>query len=199
MPLKKKSPESPGALEPFEPGFDPVTAGRYGLWLLGFRNHRAASRRRGLVYHVYNRSLADRFRGLLTPWRVHEYGGTVRLLAELCGVKEDSARQWCTGGQKLPAHQCRRLAGYLRGHAALTLALAVELEDVARAAERDRAMRPGNPGYVAGLAKWRREQALKKAGSRSGGCSSPNETESTWLGQRMHPTPRHRSAQDETS
>ena len=73
------------------------------------------------------------------------------------------------------------------------------LEDVARAAERDRAMRPGNPGYVAGLAKWRREQALKKPGSRSGGCSSPNETESTWLGQRMHPTPRHRSAQDETS
>jgi hypothetical protein len=147
MTLKKKSSESSPVLGRFGPGFDPVTAGRYGLWLLGLRNHRAASRRRGLVHHVYNRSLADRFRGLITPWRVHEYGGTLRAMAEICRVSEDSARQWCTGRQKLPAHQCRRLANYLRGHAASVLALAEELDDVAQAAERYRAMHPRR-GYT---------------------------------------------------
>lgn len=151
------------ARSPLPQGLSPVSAGRWGLWLLGLRNHRAASQRCGLVHHVYNRSLADRFRGLITPWRIYEYGGTLRLMAQICRVSEDSARQWCTGGQKLPAHQCRRLAGYLHGHAASALALAEELEETAE--RRSASERCFLAGAAAGTSRFGR--ALKAPGMGS--------------------------------
>lgn len=148
---------------PLPPGLSPVDAARLGLWLLGVRNRRAAARRRGFPTHVYNRNLADRFRGLITPWRVHEYPGTVWLMAEICGVKRESARQWCTGTNRLAPHQSRRLADYLRGHAASEIALAQELEEEARKIEQAAAMKGGPACYLNGIAKWRREKAALNA------------------------------------
>jgi hypothetical protein len=140
---------------PLPPGMTPVEAGRIGLWLMGQRNQRAASRRRALPSRVYGRSLADRFRGLITPWLVHEYPGTLVLMAdvlmaELCGVKPDTARNWCKRGHRLPPHQARRMAGYLRTRAAEELALADELEAMAKQEELLRS--PRRP--VAGLNRW---------------------------------------------
>ena len=114
---------------------NPVEAGRFGLWLLGQRNRRAASRRRALPSRVYDKSLADRFRGLITPWRVYEYPGTIVLMAQLCSVGVGTARTWCNRGYQLAPHQARRMAGYLRTRAAEELALAGELEAAAKEQE----------------------------------------------------------------
>jgi hypothetical protein len=135
---------------PLPQGLNPVDAGRLGLWLLGRRNQRAASRRRARPSHVYNRSLADRFRGLITPWRVHEYPGTLAFMAELCGVGVGTARNWCKRGYRLPPHQARRMARYLRIYAAEGLALADALEAAAKEEELLRS--PHRP--VAGLNRW---------------------------------------------
>jgi hypothetical protein len=132
------------------PGLTPVDAGRLGLWLLGKRNHRAASRRRALPSRVYGRSLADRFRGLITPWRVYEYPGTLAFMAELCGVGVETVRNWCKRGYRLPPHQARRMSGYLRSHAAEELALADELEAIAKQEELLRSPHR----LVAGLNRW---------------------------------------------
>jgi hypothetical protein len=132
------------------PGITPVEAGRLGLWLLGQRNHRAASRRRASPSRVYNRSLADRFRGLITPWRVYEYPGTLAFMAELCGVGVDTARNWCKRGYRLPPHQAREMARYLRIHVAEELALADALE---AAAKQEELLRSPNR-LVAELNRW---------------------------------------------
>jgi hypothetical protein len=152
---------------PLPQGLSPVEAGRIGLWLLGKRNHRAAARRRAMPSRAYGRSLADRFRGLITPWRVYEYPGTLRLMAELCGVRVDTARNWCKREYRLPPHQARRMARYLRTHAAEGLALADALEAAAKEEELLRS--PHRP--VAGLNRWQVMQRKSVAARCGWGAS----------------------------
>lgn len=109
-------------------GLDPVRAGRYGLWLLGLRSHRAASLRVAFPkMRVGTRSLTDRFRVLFLPWKVYEYPGPCRFLGELCGVHPETARRWIQGSKVLPPRHGERLAAYLEQHAAQCEALAREL------------------------------------------------------------------------
>ncbi len=147
---------------PLPPGLSPILAGRYGLWLLSRRSHRAALRRTAFVSRVRNRSLADRYWGLVCPWRVYEYPGGAQFIAALFGISRHYARDLCTGGKRLPVQHARRLMTDLEGRIASMEALRVELREYVRRIECDRAMHP-HRGYENGLRRWRREQAAMKA------------------------------------
>lgn len=90
-------------------GLDPVTAGRFGLWLLGKRNHLRAQRRSVSASRVPGSGLAQRFLSLTAPWTVEEYPGRRRLLAELCGVSVATTDDWLYREQRLPPRHARRL------------------------------------------------------------------------------------------
>jgi hypothetical protein len=98
----------------------------------------------------------------LAPWKVYEYPGGERLIAALCGVSVGLARDWCSGAKRLPLRHAQRLRDDLAGRAAALQALHDEFADYVRRLERERAIHP-HPGYSNGLARWRREQAAKKA------------------------------------
>lgn len=116
-------------------GLDPVTAGRFGLWLLGKRSHARAQRRRGYPFRVGHDTLAHRFACLLAPWRLDEYPGYRRLLAELLCTTEGRARNLATGSEVLPPRHARHLSVLARDRAALLNALAEDLDR--HAAERE--------------------------------------------------------------
>lgn len=117
--------------------FDPVQAGRYGLWLLSLRSHKAALRRTAFPARVWKLSLIDRFRRVILPWRVYEYPGGAGFLSQLCGVARSTTYGWING-KSLPGKHALRLAQYLEQHASECEALALEL----RAYEKSRRKRP---------------------------------------------------------
>jgi hypothetical protein len=94
-------------------GLDPVTAGRWGLWLMGQREHRRALRR-SLWHRVYlRRSLADRALALITPWPVYQYPGRIQALSELLGVSQRMAKHYVVGHNRLTLPRRERLLSYL--------------------------------------------------------------------------------------
>lgn len=116
-----------GTIETVLPaGLDPVRVGRYGLWLMGLRSHRAAALRVPFPVRVKQRSFADRVAALLVPWRIHEYPGAYRFIGALCGVSKNTARGWLYG-KPIPGKHAERLAAYLEQHASQCEALAREL------------------------------------------------------------------------
>lgn len=114
-------------------GLSPVTAGRFGLWLLGRRAYRAARRRRALPYRRHHGVLARRVAALLAPWDVYEYPGAARFLSGLLGISHATAARYLRPGIEFPRKHAPRLAEYLEAHAAECVALALELRDYARA------------------------------------------------------------------
>lgn len=124
--------------------FDPVAAGRLGLWLLSRRSHRAASRRKAFPTRdsadTPQATLSWRFAYLLLPWRIYEYPGSIRFLSELLGIAPSYARNLLkpSWDKKLPAKHARALANYLEKRASQCEALAHELRDYAGKAERSK-------------------------------------------------------------
>jgi hypothetical protein len=124
---------------PLPPGLSPVDAGRFGLWLLGKRNHRAAERRRRSSFRAYSGTLLSRFASIVSPWKVYEYPGAEVLIGRLCGVSEGRAHNLlCQRGAELPSHHARVLADYVERFDGP--AVARELRTYA--AERDKKIKP---------------------------------------------------------
>ena len=113
---------------PLPPGLNPVTAGRFGLWLLGQRSHRKAQRRRLAATRVCRGGLCHRFVCLLLPWRVEEYPGAIQAFAELLGISRNTAKDYLfRTRRKLPERHRVTLERIARARAAAWLALADEL------------------------------------------------------------------------
>ena len=83
----------PGAPK-LPPGLDPVTAGRWGLWLLAKRSHIKAQRRTGVLLSVGSGSLSVRFAHLWCSWTVHTYPGPKRLFAMMLGLRQSTANTY---------------------------------------------------------------------------------------------------------
>ena len=116
-------------------GLDPVVAGRFGLWLLGKRNHRKAHFRRVSPSRVPGSGLAHRFLWLFAPWTVEEYPGPRRFLAGLCQVSRATTDDWLYRGRPLPPAHAHHLSRIARQQAVLLHELADDLDR--HAAERE--------------------------------------------------------------
>jgi hypothetical protein len=110
------------------PGLDPVTAGRFGLWLLGQRNHRKAQLRRVSPSRVFGSGLAERMVSLFAPWTVEEYPGELRLLAGLCKVSARTVEDWLYKRKPLPPHHARHFSRMARQQAQALNELADDLD-----------------------------------------------------------------------
>ena len=137
-------------LPPLPPGVDAITAGRYGLWLLGRRSYKRASFRKAVPRRQYamRRGIVDRYCGLIVPWREYEYPGAIRYLSGLLGVKSGTAEQYLKPSYKLPPMVARRLALDLEARAAQCEALAGELREYAG---RQKKLVRRVPGKMGGL------------------------------------------------
>jgi hypothetical protein len=82
-----------------------------------------------------------RFACLLAPWKLHEYPGYRRLVAEVLGVAESYAKRLVDPCGQLPAHHAQRMSAIVRERAAAHLALAEELDRYAEE-HAGRAKRP---------------------------------------------------------
>ena len=121
-------------LQPLPKGVTPTQAGRFGLWLLGLRQHKAAQRRIAFPKCAYApQTLVARWCRLIVPWKVFEYPGSQRMLSELCGISLKSAERYHQPSAKLPRKQALRLSQYLEQHASACEALARELRAYAAA------------------------------------------------------------------
>ncbi len=109
------------------PSLNPVTAGRFGLWLLGKRNQARAQTRVGVATREYGSSCLARYCTLVIPWTVYEYPGLHRYLRALLGISVPSATRYVRG-QRLPMGHARRLALICRERAAAFEALAADFE-----------------------------------------------------------------------
>ena len=111
----------------FPVNVDPVTAGRFGLWLLGRRSHNAANRRLPLPRPIDlgTATLLRRFAALICAWDVWEYPGAPRCIGAILGIEASSAKRYLW--REVPRRHAERLADYLEGHAAECQALAAEL------------------------------------------------------------------------
>ena len=92
------------------PGLDPVTAGRWGLWLLGQRSKRAAAKRTHVGIRECGYGPVRDFIQLVAPWRVDTYPSQERLLAGLCGVSEATAVPMLSRPKAISARSAERLA-----------------------------------------------------------------------------------------
>ena len=113
--------------KPLPPGLDPVTAGRFGLWLLGRRSHERALKRRSSPSRVFGYGIIQRLATLIAPWTVEEYPGYRRFLADLCGVNIRTSDDWLYGAQSLPRIHARRLSTLSRERGEALLAISEEL------------------------------------------------------------------------
>jgi hypothetical protein len=114
---------------PLPPDLNPVTAGRFGLWLMGLRNQRAASKRVAYPPQRDNRrNVLTRLRALIVPWLVHEYPGGYRFMGVLLGVSMGSAETYLKQPDKLTRVQADRLAMLCHDRAAAFEALARDFE-----------------------------------------------------------------------
>jgi hypothetical protein len=117
-------------------GLDPITAGRFALWMLGKRSHRRAQRRTVSASRVWGGGLAQRFVTLVAPWTVEEYPGRLRLLAGLCGVTAATSKDWLYRDKRLPAKHAHRLHSIAIERAEQWYALAADLARHAGEQER---------------------------------------------------------------
>ena len=124
---------------PLPPGLSPVTAGRWGLWLLSRRSYRAARKRTAFPARRkwghnghWGHRLIHRWCELIVPWTVHEYPGEDRMLAAICGIAISSAHAYLKPSRHLPRRHAARLSDYLMAHAAECEALARELRAYAQ-------------------------------------------------------------------
>lgn len=117
-------------MKPLPPGLDPVTAGRFGLWLLGKRSHQRSLKRQAVVTRVSGGSCLNRFAGLSVPWTVETYPGTHRFLCGLLNVSVSSVKRWLHADEALPAKHAQRLALICRERSQSYNDLADELERV---------------------------------------------------------------------
>jgi hypothetical protein len=119
---------------PLPPGLSPVEAGRFGLWLLARRSHRAKQKRVAFPERAWPQTLVWRWVRLITPWRVYEYPGAAVVISSLCGIAPSYAWNLLkpSWADKLPPRHARRLADYLEGHASECEALARELRAYAQ-------------------------------------------------------------------
>jgi len=141
------------------PGLDPVTAGRFGLWLLGKRSHTRAQRRRVSASHVPGSGLAQRFVSLIAPWTIAEYPGRRRLLGGLCGVAVATTDDWLYREQRLPAAHAQRLSTICREKAAQPLELA---DDLDRHVETREAINAKRRGFMKGQPPSQRLMHVRK-------------------------------------
>ena len=117
---------------PLPAGLDPVSAGRFGLWLLGKRASAARQRRIPFPRRVA-RGHAGPVAATVWPWHVHQYPGAAVMLSAICGVSLGTARHWLKGSRMSPRNR-ERLAQWLEDQAAILQSLALELRrDVAAA------------------------------------------------------------------
>lgn len=160
MPALKKSSSHP----PVPPLLLGKDLSQLARWFLGRRSHFAASRRSASVPLRLPRSLADKVGMVIWPWWVHRYPGAARGLAEVLGVQLRTAERLIGGHDELSPKHLRRLADFLEASIATKQAVLAELRAHVEAAEKQRALNP-HPGYRAGIAKWRREQAARRTGA----------------------------------
>lgn len=119
-------------------GYDPVAAGRLGLWLLSRRSHHAAQKRVAFPEREWRGTLSNRFERLICQWHVYQYPGARIVLAAILGIAPSYARQLLKPGVKLPAKHARKMADFLGNHASQCDALAHELRDYAQQQERSK-------------------------------------------------------------
>jgi len=122
------------------PGLDPVSAGRWGLWLLGKRSQAAAKKRFLHVAPVGGDNISGRLLRLICPWSIAEYPGWQRTYSGLLGLKIGTAQVYLYSPRPLPVKHIRRIAEISREREAAFRALAEDAE--AYAAERERTMKP---------------------------------------------------------
>ena len=108
-------------------GLSPVTAGRFGLWLLGRRASAAAEKRDAFPHRRASSVIANRATRALLPWYVSEYPGAARWLGALCGVGNGTARNWLSGSRRMPSRHAATLATYLENVAAILQLRALEI------------------------------------------------------------------------
>lgn len=127
MPGLQQKP-TPGRPPKLPAGLDPVTAGRFGLWLFGLRNQQAAKKRTTRPRHVDGSGVLNAFVRLAMPWTVEEYPGYRRLLADLFNVKILTVDKWIYSDRGLPLRHAARMAEICRERSAAYAALAAEFE-----------------------------------------------------------------------
>ncbi len=91
------------------PGLNPITAGRFGVWLWGKRNQARAKTRRGTVTREYGVTPLGRLASLVVPWSVYQYPGLRRWLGEMLQVSPRTAARWLHAGTPLPRKHAVRL------------------------------------------------------------------------------------------
>lgn len=132
--MSRPSRPLPSKLSPnLPPGLDPYTAGKWGLWLMGQRQHKKALRRTSSPRIHIPRGLADATLNLLVPWQVWEYPGRIRVLASLLNLSPATARRYASGDRPLPAKHALRLAEYLEADCERIKALIEEARAIVRA------------------------------------------------------------------
>ena len=131
--------QGPGGGKHLPPGLDPVTAGRWGLWLWGQRSHQRALKRTASASRVEGGGVSQRFVTMVAPWTVEEYPGRIRLLSSWFGVKASTAKDWLYRPQRLGAKRARMMARVCEDRAEAFRLLALDLERYA--AEQDRRQR----------------------------------------------------------
>jgi hypothetical protein len=140
--------------QPLPPGLSPILAGRYGLWLVSRRSHRAALRRTAFPKRVWRKpNFANRFTDVILPWSCAEYPGASLWLAQYLGVTPATARHWLYG-KGIPARHALRLPNHLRAYAVSALRLAEEMEMAARAMQQAQTMKGRAPRLMNGIARW---------------------------------------------
>jgi transcriptional regulator with XRE-family HTH domain len=145
---------------------DPVTAGRWGLWLLGRWQHKQALRRTVVVRLYPRKSLAGKFVNLCFPWPVWSYPGPFRALAQLVGVTNRTAAAYIAGRRRMPLARRERLAAYLRADLAerLEVIRLLELPD-----ERDeKVARDRRQGLAKAQAANREKRVMRVRGRPTG-------------------------------
>lgn len=142
------------------PGLDPVTAGRWGLWLLGKRQHTAKLRRSFSNPTYALRSLLDRATNAICPWPLWRYPGRSNGIAEVLGVSPEYARQMIGGHRPLPARHALTLARYLECDLAERQAVIDELR--AHAAQHDARVKRARAECMARAHEASRQRRLRR-------------------------------------
>lgn len=119
-------------------GLDPVTAGRYGLWLMGLRQQQRAARRSPKPTAYIPHTLLGRTLRTILPWSIHEYPGIKQFAASVLNVCPKVAEDYLYDRppHRLPAKHAATLSAILKDHIAVQTAMAAELDAYAATADR---------------------------------------------------------------
>ena len=120
------------------PGLDPVTAGRWGVWLLAKASHLRGQRRSYSATRIGGKGLTKRFLFLLLPWTVERYPGAKQALSELLGIKRTTAADYMTRPERLPRKHAETMLAVARAREAAWAGMRAELEEYINSATADR-------------------------------------------------------------